>query len=277
MQISVTGKQLNGNPVLADLVQVGDYVNYDASSNGTRTFTSSDCLAGTSILDTISTVDAFDSNEKSQWRVMSVDRDTGLIELIAVESSPYSITLSNIDGYANGETILNNIGAIYGQGKGAEGGRSLNLGDIEKYSNYDKTTHSKYNLSEIFTFRKSGSNLDVSEVAKLIGSSENPVTVTQSYYNYDRSDHIFNKVILDLFFNKSSYVLASHSINIMTSQYADFGLYKRTDTYKLGYASLYNSAGYLGNENVKMVPVVTLNTNIKTIGQNADGVWQLDV
>ena len=58
MEISVTGTEVLEESAgeepetlqrLADVVEVGDYVNYDASSNGVKTFTSSDCLAGSSI------------------------------------------------------------------------------------------------------------------------------------------------------------------------------------------------------------------------------------
>ena len=62
MALTVEGKQLNGSPLLADLVQVGDYVNYNASSNGPKTFTSDDCLTGTSVSATISTEEAFSTH-----------------------------------------------------------------------------------------------------------------------------------------------------------------------------------------------------------------------
>lgn len=133
--------------VLADVVSVGDYVNYDANSNGTYTFTSSDCLTGTSIQAginnsasaTISTENKFNSEEQAQWRVLSVDKENGKVEIMSVASTTEAINIIGNDGFVNAETVLNNVGAIYGHGKGAIAGRSIAIEDIEQYSTYDKT------------------------------------------------------------------------------------------------------------------------------------------
>ena len=206
MKVSVTGKQLNGNPVLADLVQVGDYVNYNASSNGTKTFTSADCtnLAGTSISSTISTDESFDSGAEAQWRVLSVDKETKIVELIAVAPTGQKVTLSGGDGFVNAETVLNKVGAIYGQGKGATGGRSIKLEDIEQYSSYVNNTYvnnSGYAYNETEKYNDSSRQRyyeEIKEDGVVIGYATSPtigpVEMTQTYYRYEASNYFSNRI-----------------------------------------------------------------------------------
>jgi len=293
--LTVEGKQLNGAPVLADLVQVGDYVNYDANSNGEQTFTSSDCLEGTSIDASISTAENFDSNAKSQWRVLSVDRTNGEVELMSTDATAQIVTLSGIDGYVNAETVLNNIGKIYDNGQGAkpDSGRSMTFEDIEAYSSYDKDTYvtseGGYSLGTVksYTFKTLGNsseNLAASELIKLTGSDANPAEVTHTSYFYKTKNYYSNSSIYNMIFKKSNDIntdkdnfwLASRCVycNIEHCNFRVRCVAKGTaDVYTLYYSSGY----YDSDRSCKAVPVVSLNTNIQTIGKDANGVWQLKV
>ena len=143
MAIKVTGTQRNpaslepGVERLADVANIGDYVNYDANSGLVTplTYTTKESVTGHS------TVSTYSSSDTIKWRVLSVDKDSGKVELIAA-SNLKTLYLKGKEGYINSENILNDIGAIYGKGKGAVGGRSVNIGDIEKYSSYDPYTYS---------------------------------------------------------------------------------------------------------------------------------------
>jgi len=304
MQFIVTGEQLNGNPTLADLVQVGDYVNYNASSNGPKTFTSADCLAGTSISDTISTDNVVNAAAPSQWRVLSVDRETKDVELISVDTTVQTLTLQgNQDALVNSEDVLNNIGAIYGHGKGAIKGRSLNLEDVEQYSSYDRTkfisSQEGIPYNSKFTF-KGGKVLieETDETGNVTGygalttaSNENPITVTYTHYYYhDARNYFSNLSIFKMIFCNSmdssllrNAWLATRCVNCNVDDNGSGGSYRIFGIFNSSNGSLANSIlcdvdGSTKDEKTRnIIPVITLNTGIKTTGQNADGVWQLDI
>ena len=301
MKVSVTGKQLNGEPRLADLVQVGDYVNYNASSNGVKTFTSADWLAGSRVLKSegedfveteLSTNEEFNSSAKAQWRVLSVDRNTGKVELMSTEPTEKVVELSGGNGFINAKTALNNIGAIYGHGKGAVKGKSITLEDIEEYSNYNPYSFvSKYSNTGLYNGKREYTSgnfyVEKYENGKIVEyestTTPAPVTMTETAYYYVPLNYIKNSVIYDMFFknsvntsnNKSNYWLASQCVNLheVTCSFRVYRIYsKGIYTY-----DLYNSAGRNSTEKYSIVPVVELQTNIQTAGQDVNGVWQLDV
>ncbi|MBE5805435.1 MAG: hypothetical protein E7313_01755 [Clostridiales bacterium] len=303
MQVSVTGKQVNKNPVLADLVQVGDYVNYDASSNGPKTFTSDDCLSGTSISDTISTENSFSTTEIAQWRVLNVDRTNGVVELMAVNPTTQLITLykeagnnEDITGFSNSIDMLNSVGAIYGQGKGADYGRSFKLDDVEKFSSYDKTkyvntdksTYSySYNDTHEYTagtvFHKENKDVDENVIGydKAI-TNEFPITLTQTSYWYFAKNYIKEDVHNMIFKDNSNldkykrrYWLANQCVNLYPG-FVHYSVFHIVDG-KVGAALIYDSKDRSEVVPYYFMPVVVLDKNLKTTGQDANGVWQLDV
>jgi len=297
MAITVEGKQLNDAPVLADLVQVGDYVNYDANSNGEKTFSSSDCLVGTSVSATISTSETFNSGAKAQWRVLSVDKEQGTVELMAVDSTAQTVTLSGGDGFVNAEDVLNNIGAIYGQGKGAIGGRSINLEDVDQYSSYDKTKHANSNSNTGYyggtknytsgnfykEIKDEEGNVIRYETTVTEATEENPITMTQTYYGYTAQSYFSNSTIYNMIFKnsintssyKTNYWLASHCESL-DAKYCFFTVYNIYNG-NVGNDVVYVSTGSKLSPKYRMLPVVSLQSNIQTIGQDENGVWQLKI
>jgi len=297
MAVTIEGKQLNDAPELADLVQVGDYVNYDASSNGVKTFTSSDCLAGSSISGTISTAESFNSEAKAQWRVLSVDKEQGTVELMAADPTVQTVTISGGDGFVNAEDVLNNVGAIYGQGKGAIGSRSLTIEDVEQYSSYDKTTYKSSNSSTGYyggtkdytsgTYYKEVTdnerNVIGYEDTTTAASASSPVTMTQTAYFYTASSYFSNSTIYNMIFknststssDKSTYWLASRCV-FLNSSYCSFNV---LNVYSGCVYSddVYSSNGYVDSPATRVLPVVSLKSNIQTIGQDESGVWQLKI
>ena len=84
MTIEVTGTQRDpaslepGVERLADVANIGDYVNYDANSGLVTplTYTTKESITGASEVSTYS------SSDTVKWRVLSVDKDSGKVELI---------------------------------------------------------------------------------------------------------------------------------------------------------------------------------------------------
>ena len=139
-------------------LKVGDYVNYDATkdANGntvaTTSYTSySEANASTNKNDGRSSGHTKDqvfnlTSYTSGWRVLGVEN--GNIRLISAniigpDSGGYTdgdnkyYYLSGKKGYTDGPSELNAISAIYGQGKGATGAKSITVEDINKITGYD--------------------------------------------------------------------------------------------------------------------------------------------
>ena len=182
---------------LADVVQVGDVVNYNADvkdGNGNSyTITPSSSETG------YSTTTTFSSTDSMTWKVLSVDKQAGKVELMAITSN--KIYFRNVAGYKNAPSILNNIAQIYGHGYGAESARSITVEDVDQYTSFDKTTYTNSNsekkygetkscsfsskLTYPFTVEgaKSGATSDVTI------NSSGTYTVPQTYYYYEISSH----------------------------------------------------------------------------------------
>jgi len=298
MALTVEGKQLNGAPVLADVVQVGDYVNYSANSNGEKTFTSDDYkdLTGINISGTISTQDDFEYDEQqetalSQWRVLSVDRKTKEVSLISVGPTSQTVKFLNGNGFVNAEILLNNICKIYDDGKGAklDTGRSITEDDIDKYSSYDKKTAVgalKYGESRIYTgvgdfykeeYDEEG-NVKGYEPTLTKASQENPIKITSTYYSYKLKNSLRNNIIYDLLTNNNTYDywIASRATSTDPGM-CSYGVRYVRNGGMLDVDYICNSQGIQRERFHKVRPVISLEKNIQTTGKNANGVWELKV
>lgn len=269
MVITVTGTEVLEEPqYLADVVSVGDYVNYNAADTvdgSVYSYTSNDCLAGSSISGT------FSSSDSMKWRVLSVNKEAGTVELMSADTTAQTVTLSWEDGngYKNGVTVLNDIGAVYGNGKGASGGRSINVEDIEQHFLWDKTTfqrYAKYGDSKTYTL----ATYIMEDGTKITATDSNPVIMTQTYYanggpQMFNSTLEWNMICADSSQNISKkYWLASRCIDL-----ANIGC---------GQYIRYISNGVIdaNSDGTKAVtPVVSLRTNIQTSGQDESGAWNI--
>ena len=272
MTITVTGTQRDpksGAPEqevktqrLADVVSVGDKVNYDASSGETKTYTTEESLTGSS------TTTTFNSSDAMTWKVMSVDKTTGIVELMAENPTAKKVALYGKAGYKNAVTVLDKVGDVYGHGKGATGGRSITVEDVNKLENYtpkDDTTTSHTYTSGTFI------NDDGTET---VASAENPVTLrytastqsksTNEAYSYSTTNFQNNSFWLASPCIDLSSIRCSFRVHIVSSGSVDnyFLFYSRGDEYGFDFS---------------VVPVVSLKSNIQTSGQTESGEWNLVV
>ena len=272
MTITVTGTQRDpksGAPEqevktqrLADVVSVGDKVNYDASSGEVKTYTTEESLTGSS------TTTTFNSSDAMTWKVMSVDKTTGIVELMAENPTVNKVTLYGKAGYKNAVTVLDKVGDVYGHGKGATGGRSITVEDVNKLENYtpkDDTTTSHTYTSGTFI------NDDGTET---VASAENPVTLrytastqsksTNEAYSYSTTN-----------FQNNSFWLASPCIDLSSIR-CSFRVHIVSSGNVIG-RGLFSSRGYEVDDDYSVVPVVSLKSNIQTSGQTESGEWNLVV
>lgn len=293
MKIVATGIEVLEEAIyLADVVSEGDYVNYDAESGkgAGKSYTTDSSLTGST------TESTFNSSDTMQWRVLSVDKATGIVELMSADPTTSTLTLSGQTGFLNAETVLNDIGAVYGYGDGATGGRSMTIEDVEQYSSYDPYTYAnRYSSTGYYggtreytsgTFYKEIKD----EEGKVTGYDTStttarwstPVTMTQTLYKYTSQSYFENTAIYNMIFkkstdtrtNKNCFWLASRCVGLYSS-YCYFGV--RSVNSGNGYCdNLFLSDGFTYSPTNAVSPVVSLKSNIQTTGQDENGVWQLD-
>ena len=272
MTITVTGTQRDpksGAPEqevktqrLADVASVGDKVNYNASSGETKTYTTEESLTGSS------TTETFNSSDAMTWKVMSVDKTTGIVELMAENPTVNRVTLYGKAGYKNAVTVLDKVGDVYGHGKGATGGRSITVEDVNKLENYtpkDDTTTSHTYTSGTF-INDDGTETEASE--------SNQVTLKYTASTQSKStNRAYNYSTKNL--KTSGFWLASPCINLH-SNYCDFCV-RSVDSGSVDNYFLFYSRGDEYGFDFSVVPVVSLKSNIQTSGKTESGEWNLVV
>ena len=272
MTITVTGTQRDprsGAPEqevktqkLADVVSVGDKVNYDASSGEVKTYTTEESLTGSSETAT------FNSSDAMTWKVMNVDKTTGIVELMAENPTTNKITLLGKAGYKNAVTVLDKVGDVYGHGKGATGGRSITVEDVNKLENYtpeDDTTTSYTYTSGIFI------NDDGTET---VASEENPITMKYTVSTANRSTNKQYTYKTTNFQNKTFW-LASPCIQLFSDDC--YFLVRHVYHGSVEVGPMWYSYSSEGGRTDSVVPVVSLKSNIQTSGQTESGEWNLVV
>ena len=201
---------------------------------------------------------------------MSVDKTTGIVELMAENPTTNKVYLRGKNGYKNAVTVLNKVGDVYGHGKGATGGRSITVEDVNKLENYtpkdDTTTSNTY---------KSGTFIN-DDGTETEASESNPVTLrytastqsksTNGYYNYRTTN-----------FQNNSFWLASPCIYLYSDDCGFSVRYVGSGGVgsRLLFISIGSGSGF-GNDH-SVVPVVSLKSNIQTSGQTESGEWNLVV
>ena len=164
-----------------------------------------------------------------------------------------------------------------------------NIKDIEKYSSYDPYTYnsiySKYGGTRKYTsgtFVKgegiTGGVEDESDARLVKASSSNPVTVTQTYYNYSNPYNYFeNKLAYNVLFSGRDYYfwLASRCVDLASS-ICGFGV-RFADSSNVNGSNLFNSYGGARADGNGVVPVVSLESDISVDGKDTSGAWKLKI
>ena len=271
MTITVTGTQRDpksGAPEqevktqrLADVVSVGDKVNYDASSGEVKTYTTDESLTGSS------TTATFNSSDGMIWKVMNVDKTTGIVELMA-ENPTADIVLHGKAGYKNAVTVLDKVGDVYGHGKGATGGRSITVEDVNKLENYtpeDDTTTSYTYTSGTF-INDDGTETEASE--------SNQVTLKYTASTQSKStNRAYNYSTKNL---KTSGVWLASPCIMLNSDHCYFSV-RFVGSGDVNSHDLFDSNGNERDDDFSVVPVVSLKSNIQTSGKTESGEWNLVV
>ncbi len=107
MTITVTGTQRNpsqGEVTAIDELQVGDVINY--SPSGTYSWDRNYATSNSTATDTLSS-SVGQSFNISKWKVLSIDKSTGKIEMVPATIPSGTVTLQGAQGYNNAVKLLN--------------------------------------------------------------------------------------------------------------------------------------------------------------------------
>ena len=107
MTITVTGTQRNpsqGEVTAIDELQVGDVINYNPS--GTYEWDNNYATSNATNKVTLNSTEGQSFNV-SQWKVLSIDKSTGKIEMVPATTPGGTVTLQGAQGYNNAVKLLN--------------------------------------------------------------------------------------------------------------------------------------------------------------------------
>ena len=142
-------------------LQVGDYINYDPLEGVAEENTTYTSYATTTGYDTDQVFDIQNYVDGGwRWQVFGVEN--GKLQIISentigtTEEDEYSANsnyyLEGRTGYQNAITELDNISKLYGQGKYAEGARSITVEDVNKFTGYNPEENFSDGEGELYEY-----------------------------------------------------------------------------------------------------------------------------
>ena len=118
-----------GEPEESKGLEIGSTVSYNPS--GTYNWQAKYCSSTKDVTLNSSTGEDFNI---SSWKVLSIDNETGTVELVPSAPTTGTVYLGQAQGYNNGVKLLNDAcSSLYGNSEKGITARSINIEDIEKY------------------------------------------------------------------------------------------------------------------------------------------------
>lgn len=216
---------------------------------------------------------SYDTQNINGWRLLGTTED-GKLMIVATNivkpENKQGYEISGADGYENATEELNRIGALYGQGYGAIGGRSITLKDINKITGYNATvgetkTYNSNNVSKKgFRFFDEANN----KWALLTDLFSN---VTNTFYEY--SVNSISSKAMQTIFGSDGYWVANNSVKTNDND-VEYGMFYVNDS-TVTSSNLYNSSGNSNTEQYGVRPVVILDSSVKLKG-SSNSIWQIE-
>ncbi len=297
-------KASNTYQKLSDVVEVGDYVDYDATNRYSYTSPKGTGLSHGNGKEE----QTFKSSSDVKWRVLDKNTSTGEVTLISEETikntNKENFSFNGAVGYLYGEYELNNACAIYGHGTGANtskvttctigdsyegvqtktitgsGARSINVKDINTLTGYDeeanlgvKTSYENQEMGILYPTLTTSSG--ISSVAKSIGKF-----ITNEYYYTLDTENTLKDVLSTKSGSSEAYWLATRTHSSIDA----YGM-KFVSENQVGYfTNILQTAGHIYVEGYQHTfseytvsfgirPIVFLKTSLLTAGKNSDNEW----
>ncbi len=220
---------------------------------------------------------SYDTQNINGWRLLGTTED-GKLMIVATNivkpENKQGYEISGADGYENATEELNRIGALYGQGYGAVGGRSITLKDINKITGYNATagetkTYNSNNVSKNgFRFFDEANN----KWALLTDLFSNVTkSITNTFYEY--SVNSISSKAMQTIFGSDGYWVANNSVKTNDND-VEYGMFYVNDS-TVTSSNLYNSSGNSNTEQYGVRPVVILDSSVKLKG-SSNSIWQIE-
>ena len=220
---------------------------------------------------------SYDTQNINGWRLLGTTED-GKLMIVATNivkpENKQGYEISGADGYENATEELNRIGALYGQGYGAIGGRSITLKDINKITGYNATvgetkTYNSNNVSKKgFRFFDEANN----KWALLTDLFSNVTkSITNTFYEY--SVNSISSKAMQTIFGSDGYWVANNSVKTNDND-VEYGMFYVNDS-TVTSSNLYNSSGNSNTEQYGVRPVVILDSSVKLKG-SSNSIWQIE-
>ena len=274
------GIQSNGTVKLADLLKVGDYVEYIPDTAEYTTDTNNTGYTSSQTLNT----------ETKDWRVLYVNSETGEVLLTTNGIVNDGTYLQGTKGYFRGPTELNNIcKALYSNSSLGITARSMTIEDLNKACNYTPSEPIRYayypkgttfaegdttveyngmtytkiahgnSTAEFYTSDGGGvEKTDGDGFTYRTPEADNPVYVTKTSYNYTPSSK--NSIVGSILGSSYGW-LASPCVG-RGSSYADFCVH-HADSGLVAEDSLYFSFGGTSDNRRGVRPLVSLGSMLQ--------------
>lgn len=302
----------NGETIITDgttKLKIGDYVNYDPTKGGEiqeteqisgKTYSYASMQGSSTLASGAEHTERGNgygnlyfsiSADTGGWRVLGLNQETDEILLISAKAIK---TIDNIELYLRGQTGVewgteeqNAICAIYGQGTGATGARSITVQDINKITGYHPEV-AKYGQGETYEYGKQTTySLDVTNTFKYydsawksLGQGEN-ITLTSTEYSYypetltDSQTSATTGIDTEskeyeiLFKNEGKYWLASPYTRTNINN-AYFGFY-HVNSGQVSPDRVFYSDGTICSNANGVRPIVSLSTDVSISGGDGSG------
>ena len=140
-----------GTPTIAEKIKVGDTITY--SPSGTYTLDKAYATSDTTGTTTLSSSSG-QSYNISTWKVLSIDKTTGNIQMVPSSPTTGTVTLQGAQGYNNAVYLLNNAcSSLYGNASKGITARSITE---EDFAEIGGTTWTNYRNSFVYNSVKYG-------------------------------------------------------------------------------------------------------------------------
>ena len=236
------------------------------------------------------------TNTLTKWIIFEIKENT--LSLISDTIVNSGFNLKGANGYNNGVLLLNNAcKTMYSNSNLGTIGRSLNIDDIERHSNFDKTKYDdgyyyygrEYSSEgtngypSIFALEKTGAvdgkygtKYDLSQQDEYItGTTQKAYKGRYTAYSYSMSSTYISEKYLNLFAKSEQYWLASRCTNytdgdLIGGYQLGFNLFYITSKNEIAPSLLYYSL--LGSNGASGIrPIVEIDLSKVNIGATGDG------
>lgn len=172
-----------GGPMLVSDLKVGDYVKYGDKLTSKSYVTNSNGEPNTGYEKT----QTFNTDTTALWRVMS-KKSNGDVEIVATKNMLSSngtsgLYLKGQDGFLNSETVLNNLCSKLYSNTAYGTARSIRRSDINNLIGFHPETDAQ-DYNKTYTYTSGGPFWDEKTNSFKMASTENPVVVRHTFYEY---------------------------------------------------------------------------------------------